>query len=42
MQNLTKLAKGMNHRFPEGNEAFQLAMYYDAVKLVQEADVKSI
>ena len=24
MENLKKLAEGMNHRFPEGNEAFQI------------------
>lgn len=24
MENLKKLARGMNHRFPEGNEAFQI------------------
>jgi len=92
MDNLKKLAEGMNHRFPEGNGAFQittrileecgevaqevnrleksgtkvlrrgngtkedlageikdamnalmqLAIYYDAVELVQEAVAKSI
>lgn len=92
MENLKKLAEGMNHRFPEGNEVFQittrileecgevaqevnrleksgtkvlrrgdgtkedlageikdamnalmqLAIYYDAVELVQEAITKSI
>lgn len=92
MENLKKLAEGMNHRFPEGNEAFQittrileecgevakevnrlkksgtkvfrhgngtkedlageikdamnalmqLAIYYDAVDLVQESIAKSI